>query len=284
MTLVSAIIPCYNPEPKWLNECVESVINQTHEEMEIILVNDAPDKSIDHVLPSDDRIEVLEHSENMGIPTARNTGIRASNGDYIGLLDQDDRWRPEKVEIQLQVFNRSPKNVGVVYSDVEKIGFSEGKKETGPLPEGRSERIEKLYTDNPPITISSLIKSECFERYGLLDETLYGSDDFELWLRLADEYAFEYIPEVLAIKRVHATNTSGNRRRMMSDRRRNLIKYKKEYDIRSDIFRREMVKTYLLEARHGLKEGELDHSLASLSSALEMSIFDTLSVIKDALA
>ena len=94
--LISVIVPVYNVE-KYLEECVQSILRQSYEEFEIILIDDgSPDRSgeiCDELAKRDDRIKVI-HQQNQGLSGARNTGIRAAKGEYITFVDSDDRIAP----------------------------------------------------------------------------------------------------------------------------------------------------------------------------------------------
>jgi glycosyltransferase involved in cell wall biosynthesis len=91
---VSIVIPTYN-RPKKLIRAVESVIEQTYTDWELIVVDDSSDVDAEETIPDDDRIRYIQHECNKGAPAARNTGIDASNGEFIALLD-DDAWKSGK--------------------------------------------------------------------------------------------------------------------------------------------------------------------------------------------
>lgn len=99
--LVSVIIPCFNSE-LFIQDCVESVLKQTYENIEIILIDDgSTDESLSKIEQFSTKIMILK-KENQGAASARNLGIRNSNGSYIAFLDSDDIWHPEKIERQVQ--------------------------------------------------------------------------------------------------------------------------------------------------------------------------------------
>ncbi|MTC44403.1 glycosyltransferase [Providencia sp. wls1922] len=101
--LVSIIMPCYNAE-QYIKESINSVINQTYKNFELIIVDDlSTDRSIDIIKSfNDDRIKLIQLTQNGGAGVARNTGIEAACGRFIAFLDSDDLWRPNKLEIQLE--------------------------------------------------------------------------------------------------------------------------------------------------------------------------------------
>ena len=105
---VSVIIPVYNSE-KYIKECIESVINQTYQNLEIIVIDDCSmDSSIELVKNiKDDRINIISLPENIGVSNARNKGIEVATGDYICFIDSDDIWMREKIEKQVEFIEKN---------------------------------------------------------------------------------------------------------------------------------------------------------------------------------
>ena len=105
MAKISVIIPIYNVE-NYIEECLDSVINQTLKDIEIILINDgSPDncpRICDEYAQKDDRIHVV-HQQNGGLSSARNTALDLAQGKYIAFLDSDDIWNEEKLEKQIKI-------------------------------------------------------------------------------------------------------------------------------------------------------------------------------------
>lgn len=219
MTDVSIIIPIYQGS-KWIRECINSVLQQDFDDLEVIAVDDASPDDTANIVASmeDERIRLFRHDENKGIPAARNTGIKQANGDYVAFLDQDDKWYNHKLGSQIEVFEQGPENLGVVHGDVDIVGGDKNISNGEPVPENDKKRVQSTFLQNPIITITALIDSECFETHGLLNENLYGADDYEFWLRIAERYQFKYCPGVVATKRVHESNTSDNFKRMNPDK------------------------------------------------------------------
>ena len=104
MSLISVIVPIYNVE-KYLDRCVDSIINQTYKNLEIILVDDgSPDNCLaicDSWAEKDRRIKVI-HKENGGVSSARNSALDIASGDYIGFVDSDDWIEPDMYEILIK--------------------------------------------------------------------------------------------------------------------------------------------------------------------------------------
>ncbi len=160
MSLISVIVPVYNVE-KYLDACVESIVNQTHRELEIILVDDgSPDRCpemCDEWTKKDGRIKVI-HKENGGQGEARNFGIEIARGDYIGFVDSDDIIRPEMYEVLLKEI--SERNADMIqcamfrYSEFPLKAFPEKNEQISVFEFSPEEAVRHLITDE-------LITSTC---------------------------------------------------------------------------------------------------------------------------
>jgi len=120
--LVSVIIPTYGRDEK-LVEAVRSVIEQTYDNIELFVVDDAsPEPVEEHLssvpLESLTAVRVIRHDENRGANTARNSGIDAANGKYVAFLDDDDRWVETKLSRQVDTFETAGSEIGVVYTGI----------------------------------------------------------------------------------------------------------------------------------------------------------------------
>lgn len=160
MPLISVIVPVYNVE-KYLDACVESIVNQTYKELEIILVDDgSPDKCpemCDDWAKKDSRIKVI-HKKNGGQGEARNFGIDIAQGDYIGFVDSDDIIRPEMYEVLLKEI--SERNADLIqcamfkYTEFPLNNFPDKNEQTTILEFSSEEAVKRLITDE-------LITSTC---------------------------------------------------------------------------------------------------------------------------
>jgi glycosyltransferase involved in cell wall biosynthesis len=109
--LVSVVITTYN-RPVYLQEAIESVVQQTYDALELIVVDGHSTESPAHIVNAvdQDRFEdviFIRHGEDRGVSAARNTGIEHASGEYIALLDDDDLWTPDKIEQQVQAFEQT---------------------------------------------------------------------------------------------------------------------------------------------------------------------------------
>jgi glycosyltransferase involved in cell wall biosynthesis len=222
---VSVIIPCYNGE-RFIGEAIESVLAQSFKNFEVIVVNDgSTDGSGSIVLEylSDPRVRYIEHAENRGISAARNTGIKEATGTHIAFLDQDDLWRSDKLEKQMAVFTSAREgDVALVFSD-RCIVFSDNphrKRHFKETPSGlntfsREKTIEAFYLRNFIPMVSILVRRECFDELGLLDENIRsGGDDYEFCTRLLRRYRVFHIPEPLVTRREHSANYTDDEKLM----------------------------------------------------------------------
>jgi glycosyltransferase involved in cell wall biosynthesis len=216
---IDVIIPCYNTGHLLLR-AVHSVLEQTQLPERIIIVDDG---STDNTLEICTKLirgnkkQVIIHyhrQDNAGPNVARNTGIQLSQSEYIAFLDADDSWEAEKLEKQLHLFSSSHlENLGVVYCICDFIGENDQILSEQPTRYNLRGSIFDALTEANKITGSSsavLIKRSCFEHVGVFDATLKAYEDWDLWLRLAQHYTFDYVDEVLVHIHFHDTNTQKN--------------------------------------------------------------------------
>lgn len=214
--LVSVIIPAYNQGPM-LAHAIESALAQTYPHVEIIVVNDGSPSLItsETVQAYAGHILYVER-ENGGVAAARNTGIQAATGKMIALLDQDDVWLPHKLTTQVNTFRAHP-NVALVHSSYYLIDNTGCRKDQVHLREGEYSPLPQLLLDVPISSCTTLFPRQVLDEVGLLDAALSGSDDWDLWLRLAARgYSFYCVGEPLAEYRVHSANSSLNTEMMIS--------------------------------------------------------------------
>ena len=142
MPKVTVVIPCYN-QGQYVDKAVESVLNQTYQDFEIIIVNDgSTDAFTNNLLKNYHKPKTrVIHTRNQGLASARNNGIREAKGEYILPLDADDKIGNEYLEEAVMVLDEKP-GVGIVYSEAETFGAVNGKWE---MPEYS---IEEILIDN----------------------------------------------------------------------------------------------------------------------------------------
>lgn len=201
--LVSVIIPVFNGAA-FLNEAVESVLTQTHKHLEIMLVDDgSTDDGVINLKP-DQRLHV-SRQENKGPAAARNAGIVQAKGDFIGFLDQDDRWLPEKLSTQLAAFYADPA-LDLCIARMNKF-LTPGIEAPPSLRDGDLEK------SHPGLEPSAwLCRRSLFDRVGLLDPSFRnGGDDSDWYDRVKTNGAkVTIINDTLVQKRIHPGNLSAS--------------------------------------------------------------------------
>lgn len=189
--MVSVIITAYNAAP-FIREALDSVLRQTFTNFEIIVVNDGSPDTADleaALEPYLNRIVYLRQ-ENQGTAAARNTGIRAARGHFISLLDGDDLWEPEYLEVQLALMETDPKPA-VLYSNAVHFGVGDavGRKFMDVCPSRGDVTFKSLLTEECTVLVSVMARPEAIISAGMFDEdrAIMGADDFDLWLRIAKQ-------------------------------------------------------------------------------------------------
>lgn len=198
---VSVVIPTYN-RAHLIERAVRSVLAQTYQDFEIIIVNDASSDSTGEVVGAidDPRILYLRHERNRGGSAARNTGIKAAQGELIAFLDSDDEWLPGKLEKQIALLTAAPKSLGAVYTGL--MASSAGSPGKRACPRKKGDLRKALAKRNVVGTTSSVVvRRECFAQVGYFDEALPAAQDYDMWIRISDRYQFEVVSEPLV--RVH---------------------------------------------------------------------------------
>lgn len=191
--LVSVVIITCKRPLALLQRAVKSALEQTHKNLEIIVVNDYPESpelaaSVRQLLDSfnDRRLQYIVHRQNAGACKARNTGILASSGAFVALLDDDDEWLPEKIELQLRGFRTD--QTGMVYSPFYNITGSQPGKLTIRGTKSGNLAQTLLWTNCIGGSSMTLMRREVFDRCGLFDESFPAAQDYDMWMRIALKY------------------------------------------------------------------------------------------------
>lgn len=220
-TPVSIVIPCYN-QARYLAEAIESVLNQSYLDKEIIVVNDgSPDNTREVVALFGDAIVSIEQ-ENRGLSGARNTGIRAARGEYIALLDSDDVCLPGRLATQAAYLDSHPQ-VGMVASDALLYDGTRllGLKSTDSGKPACPEDFRYETVSYCPTPSTALIRRECFDDIGYFDERLRrAGEDWLFAVRLSLRYALAYVPMPLILYRIHSESATSKLDLLNAENRR----------------------------------------------------------------
>lgn len=222
--LVSVIVTTYNRK-KLLKETIDSILNQTVKDFELIVVDNFSNYDFFKYIKSfsDGRIKPFQNQNNGIIAINRNYGIKRAKGKYVAFCDDDDCWFPHKIEKQLETLFNS--NKSMIFSMQKKFGeisICSNYFGINPLPFRVNTSTEALLETNCIPLSTVLIESKSLYKIGLFDERklFVAIEDNELWLRASKKIKIDFIPEVLALHRIHTSGVYSNSK--------NIIKGKEE--------------------------------------------------------
>jgi glycosyltransferase involved in cell wall biosynthesis len=214
MVLVSVAMLSYNHE-KYIGEAIESVLNQTVQDLELIVVDDGSRDNSRHIIKEystkDPRVKPIFHERNFGIPRGANDCLKNATGEYFGFIGSDDLWVPSKTEKQLKVIEKNPEKI--VWSEGQIID-SNGKLKGGNMTELLYSPVKKsgnifqeLLREDFIFGQSLLVKTEIAQKYSF-NESLRYVNDHQYFIDLSKEHEFVFMPESLALYRLHGQNTT----------------------------------------------------------------------------
>jgi glycosyltransferase involved in cell wall biosynthesis len=200
---VSVILPAYN-RGGYLCEAIRSVVAQTFTDWELVVVDDGSHEDFSWVPATDPRVSLIRQI-NLGVSVARNRGIAVSRGRFIAFLDDDDQWRPTKLERQVELLR-----AGSVFCHTGwDIIDGEGAR-IGPGWARKASYLDFLASPGGIATSSSMIDRTVLERVGLFDPVFRQGQDCDFFLRVMRSYSVSYVPTVEVDVRHHAGNRSKN--------------------------------------------------------------------------
>jgi len=208
MPLVTIVMPAYNVSG-FISESIDSVLNQSYENWELIIVNDnSSDTTVEVVTPylADKRIKLINNNANLGGAGSRNVAIKKSKGRYIAFLDSDDLWYKNKLSSHIEFMINN--EVGFTYSNYQQF---------------YSDKNNALIMAPIKVNYKQMLKSNFIGCLTVVyDTSLFGKfyfpetkkrHDFALWLNMLKKFDFAYnVGEVLANYRVHNASLSSNKK------------------------------------------------------------------------
>jgi glycosyltransferase involved in cell wall biosynthesis len=211
--LVSIIMPAFNAE-RYIEESIKSALAQSYPNFELIIINDgSTDRTLEVIERIEDsRIRVI-HQPNAGVATARNSGIKKSRGEFIAFLDSDDLWHPLKIQKQVEALTSFP-DVGLSYTDTYLFRDKQSNCFYRPYTElnNLSNIYLRLLTHNFIHTLTVMVRANLL--YAMdspeFDPNLFGTEDWDFWIRLVQETKVLHIQEKLAYYRIHSQGISKN--------------------------------------------------------------------------
>ncbi|MBD0305520.1 MAG: glycosyltransferase family 2 protein [Nitrospiraceae bacterium] len=256
--LVSVVIPVFNGAP-FIEKAVASVRGQRIRNVEMIVVDDGSTDGTQAILASLQREGLRWYQQAHGGPArSRNRGIEAAHGEYIALLDCDDVWLTDKLDVQLSVMQARPE-VGVVHTDYEVVDDSGKVLER--VHAGRSDEplVKAFAGGHAALPSTLLIRRHVLRNVGALNADLYGSEDSDLTIRLYEVTQFAWIDRVMVrkLQRGHgyrdmAFDEATHREKVLSSRERFLNGLEMRRPLRRDqraALDREWASYFLLRGR-----------------------------------
>lgn len=208
-SLVSIIMPAYNSE-KYIGKAIESVLAQTYNNWELIVIDDASTDNTLNILKSyrkDPRVKLFQNKENMGVSATRNKGINMASGEWIAFLDSDDLWLPSKLEKQIKYAKLNNADflfTGASFIDENGISY----KGVFEIPSKVS--FNDLKKHNVISCSSVLIKKRFFESIKMENDEMH--EDYAVWLRILRTGVIAYgVNEPLLVYRISKKSKSGKK-------------------------------------------------------------------------
>ena len=204
--LISVVIPTYN-RPELLKKAIQSVINQTYKNFEIIIVDDSSIKNNEKIIKNFNKKNIIyiKNKTRKGGGHSRNIGIKKAKGEYIAFLDDDDEWIPEKLEKQLKAYNTPKLGIVVCYSldkRYDRVRISK--------PPENVDHKYLLKSFNLSSTSTYMIKKDVLEKVGYFDTKLPSAQEYDLALRITKDYTVKTVPEILMIQHASKNQISIN--------------------------------------------------------------------------
>ena len=239
MTKVSVLIPTYNTKEKWLKESLQSILDQTFQDFEIIVLDDGSDHSPEAAVLSfhDDRIKFYKNETNLGVGKTRNKLLDLATGEYIAFQDADDISDPSRLEKQVQFLDTNPDFSGVSAGMVSTLSGTEKTNPPSPL------ILDFLggctFSQNCALLRSKDFK-DCSLRY---DASLRTSEDYDLWARaVVKGLKFANLQEILLKYRQVATSLVHTQGRVGTIVDRQIKEFLLDHLTNQPILRREVAK------------------------------------------
>ncbi len=212
MPLVSVLLAVHN-DARFLGEAVASVLHQTLDDLELLVVDDASTDETPAVLAkvSDSRLVVLRNDEQAGLAASLNRGLEEANGRFVARLDADDVALPDRLQRQVERV-RDDEQTGVVGSAIVDLDERGRRGRTHVMPQGATALRWHALFSSPFFHPTVFVDREVLDAHGLrYDPAFLESEDYDLWTRLFAYVDGDNLPEPLVLKRVHAGQASQRR-------------------------------------------------------------------------
>lgn len=222
---ISVIIPNYN-YARYLDQAIQSVLDQSYENLELIVVNNgSTDNSLEILKKYEHKIRLIIQA-NLGQSGARNSGLSVSSGEFIAFLDADDFWERRKLEMQMELMNDA---THLVYCGITPFKDSGNEKLPSILPKYKGD-CANYFVDSPGASIvlsgesTALFSRDLLLKVGLFDAELNSTAGWDFFRRCSRHTNFDFVSEPLVNYRLHASNMSNSNNNVILDMRRAYFK------------------------------------------------------------
>lgn len=209
MVTISVVMPVYNTPISFLKEAVDSILNQTVQDFEFIIVDDGSANEIKEYLEglTDPRIRIIRNETNIGITKSLNIGFKTAHGQYIARMDADDISFPKRFEKQLAFMESNP---DVIVCGAKAANLGTGSSLTNVKMESMdSYRVRMLFANPGPTHSTAFFRRQKLNQYRIeYDESLVYAQDYSLWMTISKRGRICILPEVLLYYRVHPDQIS----------------------------------------------------------------------------
>lgn len=261
--LVTVMIPSYN-HAQYIETAIASVLNQTHKNLELIVIDDGSTDRSHEVLKryiGRDRIRIVIHKENRGQSAVFNEAIDMAKGEFISLLPSDDWYLPRKTELQLKKFEQSSPKTGVVYGTGICYNQNTGDQQVHDVKKYRGNILKEMLTQ--PFCVfpaSPMFRRECFDKVRF-DES-YRAEGEALYVKLAIDWEFDYVEEPVAVMREHTYNVGKNVDLMYAENLRYWTEFFALPELPEDVRALKNVRIGMLKRLKGIEKITLNRSYA----------------------
>ena len=220
MPRVTVLLTCYN-HIAYIEAAVAGIRAQTYQDFEIVAIDDGSTDGTREWLSKQTDIRTIFNESNLGTYETLNVGLRASSGEFVAVLNDDDVWLPEKLARQIELLDANP-SVGLVHTGGYFIDGNGNRQAGNPLgfafPRFKTgDILLGLVYENKIIASAALARRSCFEKVGEFNSQYFGSGDWEMWWRIAEAYEVGFVDDALTLYRVHGANASHKLDRIWRD-------------------------------------------------------------------
>jgi len=275
--LVTVIIPTYN-RAKLINRAINSVLNQTYNNIELIIIDDASEDNTEEIVKSinDDRITYIKLEVNKGACNARNIGIKEAKGKYITFQDSDDEYHKDKIEKQLNnlINNNSDLDfckIEIINNDKHFVFPNEKQRKSI----SNNKILDELCNGNFISTQAIFVKTDCIKKY-LFDPEMPRLQDYDLVLRMVPKIKISYTDEILVDLYTQTDSISNSPEKLKNSI---VLFLKKQYDLNDQ--QKTTLINYLLNSNpdNSLKYEELYNNFIVLKNNYERLNYDYQNIV-----